>query len=159
MTVEELGRPGDRVGVVGDNDPAWVDLYYGVPAAGRILVFLNHRLAPVELRSIAARAGVVTLIGAAAELDRLGLDVPTAAFEAWDDAIGPVPPAESLATDGSAPAWIIYTSGTTAEPKGAVLTHDAILAAVAVTAGARPAAADDVYVFRLVSLTAQRGAR
>jgi len=145
--VEARSRPGDRVGVVGDNDPAWVDLYYGVPAAGRILVFLNHRLAPVELRSIAARAGIGVLVGAAAQLDRLGLDVPVAAFEAWDDEIGPVRPAASLATDDTAPAWIIYTSGTTARPKGAVLTHDAILAAVAVTAGARPAADDDVYVF------------
>jgi len=142
-----LTGPDDRIGVIGDNHRAWADTYYGVPAAGRTLVFLNHRLASPELRSIAARAGIRALVGAAAHVERLALDLPGATFESWDDELGRHAPAVDLAHDAAAPAWILYTSGTTAQPKGAVLPHSAILAAVSVTAEARPATDDDVYIF------------
>jgi acyl-CoA synthetase (AMP-forming)/AMP-acid ligase II len=45
------------------------------------------------------------------------------------------------------PAWLLFTSGTTAAPKGALLTNASILAAVQASAGARPVESDDVYVF------------
>jgi acyl-CoA synthetase (AMP-forming)/AMP-acid ligase II len=145
--VAAVSDPGDRIGIVGDNHPVWVDAYYGVPGAGRILVFLNHRLAAPELRSIAARAGLRVLIGASEHVGRLSLELPTVTFDDWEDEVQAFEPAGQLASDASAPAWIIYTSGTTAQPKGAVLTHAAILASVAVTAAARPATDDDVYIF------------
>ena len=44
-------------------------------------------------------------------------------------------------------AWLLYTSGTTAAPKGAMLTHASILAAVAASTAARPVEPDDVYLF------------
>ncbi len=44
-------------------------------------------------------------------------------------------------------AWIVFTSGTTAGPKGAMLTHASLLAAADGTLAARPRAADDVYLF------------
>ncbi len=83
--VAELTDPGDRVGIIGDNHHAWVDAYYGVPAAGRILVFLNHRLAASEVRSISDRAGLRAVIGAGEHLERVGLDVPAVTFADWDD--------------------------------------------------------------------------
>ena len=43
--VESATRPGARVAFVGENHWSWVDAYYGVPRAGRVLVFCNHRLA------------------------------------------------------------------------------------------------------------------
>ncbi len=45
-------------------------------------------------------------------------------------------------------AWLLFTSGTTAAPKGAVLTHRSVLAAVAASTAARPVPDDDVYLFR-----------
>ena len=44
-------------------------------------------------------------------------------------------------------AWIIFTSGTTGQPKGVLLTHAGLLAGVATTAAGRPLADDDVYLY------------
>jgi len=63
--------PGDRVAIIGENHTSWVEAYYGVPRAGRILVFLNHRLAAAELAAIVDRAGATVVVGPRAELDRI----------------------------------------------------------------------------------------
>ena len=65
--MRELGQPGDRVGILAENLPEYVECYYGVPAAGMALTFLNYRLHPKEWAWIleqrrgqrAARAGQV----------------------------------------------------------------------------------------------------
>jgi len=149
--VTALTEPGERVAVVGDNHPVWIECYYGVPAAGRILVFLNHRLSPAELASILERSGASVLIGSADQLRRLEGYAPSVgvreSFAEWSDRVDAAAPLPALASDSAAAAWLLFTSGTTAQPKGAVLTHDSILAAVRVTAAARPAAPDDVYLF------------
>ncbi|CAN5625128.1 long-chain fatty acid--CoA ligase [soil metagenome] len=44
-------------------------------------------------------------------------------------------------------AWLIHTSGTTGRPKGVMLTHRGLVAAVLNTAVSRPLADDDVYLF------------
>jgi acyl-CoA synthetase (AMP-forming)/AMP-acid ligase II len=53
--------PGDRVGVIGLNSDRYLELYLGVPAAGFVLVPVNSRLAPAEMRAILADAGVSVL--------------------------------------------------------------------------------------------------
>ena len=63
--------PGDRVAIIGENHPSWVEAYYGVPRAGRILAFLNHRLTAAELAAIVVRAGATAVVGPPAELDRI----------------------------------------------------------------------------------------
>lgn len=154
-------EPGDRVAVVGDNHWSWVDAYYGVPEAGRILVFCNHRLAPPELRSVLERSGATVLVGPRAELERIdpGPAVHTTFdLDEWDAALtttrsrvaeGAERPRNHVETHGRSEtddAWIIYTSGTTGRSKGAVLTHRSILAAVRATDECRKVAPDDVYL-------------
>ena len=64
-------RPGDRVAILGENHPSWVEAYYGVPRAGRIFVFLNHRLAAAELAAMVERAGATLVVGPRTDLDRI----------------------------------------------------------------------------------------
>ncbi|CAB4597852.1 unannotated protein [freshwater metagenome] len=145
---------GGRIAVIGENDPGWIDLYYGVPAAGRTLVFLNQRLSAPELSALITRSGASVVVGEPTHLDRLrleGVELPLVDWDGWklgclalgDVPIAPVPSASSDAI----PAWLLFTSGTTAAPKGALLTHRSVMAAVAASSAARPVEPDDVYAF------------
>jgi acyl-CoA synthetase (AMP-forming)/AMP-acid ligase II len=152
--VEALTDPGDRVAVIGENSRAWVECYYAVPRAGRVLVFLNHRLAPPELQEIVARSGATLLIGATGPPEQLlpgAGTIPSIRtildLDRYEALVQRATPAAPVATRADDPAWIIYTSGTTGSPKGATLTHASLLAAVEVTAACRPVAADEVYLF------------
>ena len=58
-----LGSVGDRVAVLSWNCPEFVELIYAIPAAGRILVPLNARLAPAELIYQLQSAGAGILFG------------------------------------------------------------------------------------------------
>lgn len=159
-----LAPPGGRIAVIGPNHPGWVELYHGVPAAGRVLAFLNHRLSGPELAALVQRSGAAAVVGDREQTGRLraaGVDVPMLDWERWatdrdrttahaaaasDVGSGPGPGPGSGSGSGSA-AWLLYTSGTTAAPKGATLTHASILAAVAASSAARPVDPDDVYLF------------
>src|SRR4051812_24520397 len=57
-----LAVPGDRVAILSQNRPEFVDAYFGVPMAGMGLTFLNYRLAPRELSRIIADAGATVLL-------------------------------------------------------------------------------------------------
>ena len=57
--MRKLGlAPQDRVGVVALNSDRYLELYLGLPAAGYVLVPVNSRLAPAEMRAILEDAGV-----------------------------------------------------------------------------------------------------
>jgi acyl-CoA synthetase (AMP-forming)/AMP-acid ligase II len=157
--VVERVPPGGRVAVIGPNHPAWVEAYAGVPASGRLLVLLNHRLAPAELADQLARSGAELVVGSGDHLARLAsVGSDPARLHPWDDGapwtdrlVNRAGAAPETGTDPGVspddPAWLLFTSGTTGTPKGAVLTHASLLAAVAASAGARPVEADDVYLF------------
>ena len=162
LAVAAITAPGDRVAIVGENHPSWIEGYYGVPQAGRILVFLNHRLAPAELAAVLRRSGASVLIGPDRELDRLAPlaadfpDVHTRIdLDDWASLVDAAQTAPSTPSPvgtagdpgGAAPAWLIYTSGTTGSPKGAILTHDNFGAAIAASRYGRPISADDVFLY------------
>ncbi|SED49508.1 Acyl-CoA synthetase (AMP-forming)/AMP-acid ligase II [Amycolatopsis tolypomycina] len=125
--LDALGVPaGGRVAIVSHNAARLLVSFFGVSAWGRILVPVNFRLAPAEVKYIVEHSGAEVLI-VDPELEHL-LDTVTAkhvfVLGRDDEAIwggdGTPRPWEG---DESATATINYTSGTTARPKGVQLTH------------------------------------
>ena len=125
--LDELGvGPGDRVAVVSHNSARLLTSFFGVSGYGRVLVPVNFRLRPDEVRYIVEHSGARVLY-VDPELDESLRDVD-AEFryvlgndEELYEPEGAVPmPWEP---DESATATINYTSGTTARPKGVQITH------------------------------------
>lgn len=126
------GAPEDHVAILADNQPEYVEAYYGVPAARQRLVFLNYRLAPAELVRIINDARATTLIYSEPFADTVAAmrgDLETVQrtlclgdeYEAF--IAGHRPEAPALGAKETDPAWLIYTSGTTGMPKGAMISH------------------------------------
>ncbi len=124
LAAQGVGR-GDRVAFLGHNHPAQIVLLFACARLGAILLPLNWRLAVPELRAILADAGARLLcampdLHAAAEAAAPeGCAVLSSLPEGGADA-----PAVGRGED---PVLLVYTSGTTGQPKGAVLDQDALL--------------------------------
>lgn len=134
--------PGDRVAILSLNRPDYLVLLYACARLGAMLVPMNWRLAVAEQMYILSDAAAKLLVLEQAFADVLpalrdalphaaivGLDfTPAAGGVSFDGLLaraeGVV--AEALA-DLACPLLIVYTSGTTGRPKGAVLRQDALL--------------------------------
>ncbi|MFF9344774.1 long-chain fatty acid--CoA ligase [Streptomyces sp. NPDC014773] len=124
-------EPGDRVALMLPNVPEFVVLYYAVLRAGAVVVPMNPLLKTRETEFHLADSGAVRLFewhqapgegakGAAATGVRYTAVEP-ATFAA--ELAGHEPLAGVADVDGDDMAVLLYTSGTTGRPKGAVLTH------------------------------------
>jgi acyl-CoA synthetase (AMP-forming)/AMP-acid ligase II len=135
---------GDRVCILSPNSHFFLESFYAVSQIGAILVPLNYRLAGAEHQYILDHAGVSVMLVDSdytkvvdAIRDGLGkvrhfISASDAdpAPEGWLDwnalvaaASASPPPAPSPPVDESDVVSINYTSGTTARPKGVMLTH------------------------------------
>jgi acyl-CoA synthetase (AMP-forming)/AMP-acid ligase II len=115
----------DRVGLVDVNSEAVPALLFASAIAGVPFTPLNYRLADERLRSIGERIAPGLVVGEAAALDRLagvdGLDRATFA-ELTDQAAGAEAKADGHRDPDLVAIWL-FTSGTTGEPKAALLRH------------------------------------
>lgn len=135
--LQQLGaRPGDRVLVVGENCPAMLMLVFAITSLRAWVVNVNARLSAREIDAIRAHAAPrITLFlvedspDAAAHAQRLA--AASDAGDGWgamaivdDPGARPEPVAGDPATDVAA---LLYTTGTTGEPKAVMLTHANLL--------------------------------
>jgi fatty-acyl-CoA synthase len=117
-----VGR-GDRVAYLGANGPALVETFFAAGLLGAVFVPLNTRLATPELRFILDDAdAAVLLLGEGRDGAGLpGRHVTAAEYEDLLASGSPEPIDEPVSQDDV--CLIMYTSGTTGRPKGAMLTH------------------------------------
>ncbi|WP_301546833.1 long-chain fatty acid--CoA ligase [Gordonia sp. X0973] len=127
-------RAGDRVGYAGMNHPSFLEALFAAARLGAIFVPLNFRLTGAELAYILGDAGIGTLIAdeaMAGVIDsadvhltrRIGV-TPIEGWEPIEELIAAAEPlSEPAVPEPSDVALIMYTSGTTGRPKGAMLTH------------------------------------
>ncbi|WP_299447899.1 AMP-binding protein [uncultured Phycicoccus sp.] len=125
--LDELGvGVGDRVAIVSHNAARMLVAFFGVCGSGRVLVPVNFRLRPDEVRYIVEHSGARVLL-VDPEIDAaLGSVTAEHRFVLGDDdAVLAAEGAEAAPweRDENATATINYTSGTTARPKGVQITH------------------------------------
>ncbi len=138
----ELGvNRGDRVAILSLNRPDYLVLLYACARLGAILVPLNWRLTVAEQHFILSDAAARVLVlerAFAAVLRELETSLPTTSVIGLDfmpqrgDAFDALltrgrGDGRNPHTDLSSPLLIVYTSGTTGRPKGAVLRQEALL--------------------------------
>ncbi|MFE0257022.1 acyl-CoA synthetase [Streptomyces sp. NPDC059010] len=141
--------PGDRVGAYGHNSDAYLIAFLACARAGLVHVPVNQNLTGDDLAYIVGQSGSSLVLTDPDLADRLPGGVRTLPLRDADDSL--------LTRQATAPAYdgpearsedlvqLLYTSGTTALPKGAMMTHRALvheylsaITALDLSAGDRP---------------------
>ena len=143
--LQTLGvQPGDRVAYLSGNCHRLLEAYYGVLEGGAVLLPLNIRLAPMELAYILndSEASIVLFeeqflplvdlfrkdlksVRSFVMLDAKPGNQPWIARQNYEELLAKATPhqADVMQIDENSLAELFYTSGTSANPKGVMLTH------------------------------------
>lgn len=136
---------GTRVAFLGDNHPSFLETFFAAASLGAVFVPLNTRLAPPEIQFALQDSGSAVLVNTLA-LDELasrgardtavrlrllvddGTKTPAAeagalTVQPYEDCFAGTAPFADAQVSLDDGAIILYTSGTTGQPKGALLTH------------------------------------
>ena len=124
-------RPGDRVAMFMQNCPEYLIAFFGIWAAGAVVVPINAKLHAKEaafiLENSGAKMGFAT-DALAADLKSVTeipvLDAKSAAFTTMCAQA----PNAIVARSTQDLAWLFYTSGTTGQPKGVRISHGMLMA-------------------------------
>ena len=140
-----VGR-GDRVAILSLNCHRFFELYYAVPQLGAIVVPINFRLQPQEIKYIVDHSGsrVVVVDPALTDLIeavRAGLDgvehfilmgdEPGEGYIAYEELVSGTSEFDAPQVNDDELLGLFYTSGTTGEPKGVMFTHKNMLSNIA----------------------------
>ncbi|HEX5738149.1 MAG TPA: AMP-binding protein [Hydrogenophaga sp.] len=146
-------QPGDRVAWLGLNHPAQIVLLFALARLGALFVPLNHRLSPQEWAGVMDDCTPTVLVcdealqAAAGDLAPNCSMAPTLlALQALESAAEAHVPTDAAPSENAmqTPLLLVYTSGTTGRPKGAVHTQGNLLANMAIAAQVQGITPDDV---------------
>jgi long-chain acyl-CoA synthetase len=140
-------KRGDRVLLLSENRPEWPISYFGILRAGATAVPVDRSLTEQEVLNIARRAEAkVCLLSEECARDLPGLFLSLTAEGVHVCSLGEAMSGDPAHPDGIGPvrrtaapddvASLIFTSGTTGNPKGVMLTHRNFTSLVAKLAGA-----------------------
>jgi len=125
MVSEKGAKPGDRIAILADNSPQYLEMYVGLPAAGFVIVPLNTRHAEPELRYALEDADAKLLItdrdpGALGDLVDTVISLP----DEYETLLGNAAEMElGVGLTEDTLAGLFYTGGTTGASKGVMLSH------------------------------------
>ena len=153
-------QAGDRVALMLPNVSQFAVIYFGILRVGAVVVPMNPLLKAREVDFYLDNSDAVGLLSwhavaheaadGARRADSVSLIIEPDRFAEALASYEPTP--DLVDRDGSDTAVILYTSGTTGQPKGAELTHDNLLANVEVTASTLLGLGPDDVVFGALPL-------
>jgi long-chain acyl-CoA synthetase len=132
-------KPTDRVAILALNNSRYLELYYGIPQIGAAVVPINFRIPPAEVKYIIEHSEAIAIAVDDTLAPMIDALRPHLSSVKYFISIGDAPREDYLmyedlleqgSPDFDAPQvsdddllGLFYTSGTTAEPKGVMLTH------------------------------------
>jgi fatty-acyl-CoA synthase len=158
---------GDRVAVMARNSHAFAALRFAVARLGAVLVPINFMLNSTETKFILDHSGATLVCvdtGLAALVQQASVDTavrqlvwlpgedasePVAGLVSFDELLQKGEHLTETGLHGAMPAQIVYTSGTESRPKGAMLSHDAVISEYVTCLVDAEIARDDVVLHAL----------
>ncbi len=166
-TTEEIGAwlqaqglpAGSRCAILAANGPRWVAAYLGIMAAGLVALPLDTALKPDQVAKLLNDSGASLLFVDAAHLDFRGedggslegrvvvLDAIESGISSFDEILSrELPALRPSKANAEDIAVLLYTSGTTSDPKGVMLTHANLNAEANGVFGVLQVGADDALL-------------
>jgi fatty-acyl-CoA synthase len=136
---------GDRVAILAYNCLEWLEIYTGLSKAGLVAVPVNFRLVGPEIHYIVANADAAAIIvqdDLRERIEAIRADLPLGddryihfggdetprGYRSYEDLLATASRSESfLGVSPSDPFALLYTSGTTGRPKGAIRSHESLV--------------------------------
>ncbi|WP_116998232.1 class I adenylate-forming enzyme family protein [Desertimonas flava] len=122
-------RPGDRVGILAANSPAWIASLWACWEIGAVAAPFNWSWTTEQIHGVIDDCSPAVVLVDAEHAPQVpsGIALPMSRL---DDGPADDEPAGLPVVDETMPGLIIYTSGTTGRPKGATFTQGAVIASV-----------------------------
>jgi long-chain acyl-CoA synthetase len=121
-------QSGDRIMVVANNSPEWVELFLGAQLIGAVLVPIDAIGGPATTLRFIDQTQPKLIFRNRHMHPELDMRSDVDSLDELDDRIAEYPEtAPDIELSGDFPAVIVFTSGTTADPKGVVLTQGNLL--------------------------------